>query len=289
VNVGPSPEDIARANAAAAEARAKAAGKAQTAKENLATQQIIDALLGSLAGYAKGRDTLVSNAQTTYDEVLAGILSNYGAAVDDYEKSADRNRQDESSKSAANVTNRARERTALLSQVLSQGAGETDAMRAILQAFANFDANQAGITGTFYDNERNINAQIAGANSQASTSRRSAFEQLQSARAQAHNEYYKNYTDVWTNIQRTAAQNTNIDSDYSTAFNANFQGKDPVKEAARYAGLAYKRETKDDEYFDNFEGRREGQDTRLASVNRAASTTISGPRRAEGATLRRRA
>jgi hypothetical protein len=283
---GPSAADIAAANAAAETAKAKKAGKDQTAKENAATQSIIDTLLKTLGGYAQGRDTANANAQTTLDTTLEGILANYQAALTDYEASAATNTQDESSKSAANVVNRARERMGNLAQVLSQGGGETDALRALLTVFQNYDANQLDVTRSFFDTERGINSQIAGANSQAATNRQSAWQQYQEARGQAENDYRKNYMDVWTNAQRTGAQNTNVESDYSTGFTANYGGKNPEEEAARYAGQQYTQEDKDEKWYREFEGKKEGKTSTVTSTNRAGSATIKAPKAAEGATLR---
>jgi hypothetical protein len=194
---------------------------------------------------------------------------------------------DEASKSAANVTNRARERASLLEQASSQGAGETDQLRAQLQAFNNADANQLEIVRSFYDTERSINSQIAGANTQAETNRRSSWNQNQEKIGTAWSEYYKNYTDTWTNAQRTAAQNSNIESDYSTGFNANFGGKNAVDEAARYAGTTYEEQQQTEDWYKNWGGRKNGKNTKLTSVNNAATTTIAAPKIAEGATLRK--
>src|SRR5690606_4854145 len=131
----------AAAKAAAAENKAKKAGKDQTAKENANTQKILDTLLASLKGYETGRDTQVKNAAAALEAALAGVQGNYTNAVTDYLQTADANEQDEASKSAANVQNRARERMSLLEQAASMGAGETDQLRAQLQAFQNYDAN----------------------------------------------------------------------------------------------------------------------------------------------------
>ena len=196
------------------------------------------------------------------------------------------NDQDEASKSAANVQNRARERSSLLEQAASMGAGETDQLRAQLQAFQNFDANALEISRAFNDTQRQINGQIAGANSQAETSRRNAWNTNQDQRGDAWNEFYKNHQDTWTNIQRTLAQNTNVDSDYSNAFNANLGGRNAVDEASRYAGSTYKREDKDEDFFRNFSGKSTGRDTKTNSTNAAAAATIKAPKAAEGATLR---
>lgn len=279
----------AEARAVAAENAAKAAGKSQTAKQNEQTQKIIDALLGTLTGMTSGRDQLFRNAEAVLKNSLSGVQANYEQAVGDYLKTATSNEQDEASKSAANVSNRARERMSLLEQAASQGAGETDQLRAQLQAFNNFDANQLEVTRAFYDTQRQINGQIAGANSQAETSRRNAWNSLQDAKGAAYTDWAKNSMDIWTNVQRTAAGNTNIDSDYSTKFDAQFGGKDPVAEAAALAGKVYSREEKDDQWYGQWDRKSDGTKTKTTASERAAAVTINAPKAAEGALLRRKA
>ena len=291
-NDGPSPAERAAAAAAAAqaaaEAAAKKAGKDQTAKENSNTQAIIDALLGSLEGFGRGKDQLVANANKSLDDQLLNILQNYTGNLADYNKTADSNDQDQSAKTAANVTNRARERMSLLQNAASQGAGETDQLRAQIQAFLNADANQQEVDRAYTDTNRSIASQIAGANSQAETQRRSAWAQNQEAIGKATNDWYKNLQDVWTNIQRTAAQNNNIDSDYSTGFTADFKGHNPVSEAAQYAGKTYAQQSKDEKWYKDWTGKQLGREGRSNTGNAAAATTIKAPEAAEGATLRGR-
>lgn len=274
--------------AAAAESRAKAAGKAQSQKENEATQGIIDALLRGANQFAGGRDLQVQNADRALNAGLSGVNANYKSAITDYLQTGKQNDEDEGSKTAANLANRARERMSLLEQAASMGAGESDQLRTILQAFQNADANQLEITRSFFDTNRSIDSQIQGAGSQAATSRRSAWEQNQEAKGNAWNEFFKNYTDTWTNIQRTAAQNSNIDSDYSTGFNANLGGKNAVDEASRYVGQTYKTEDKDDTWYNAVDGRIEGREAGTNRTNLAAATAIKAPKAAEGATLRRK-
>ncbi|QYC53812.1 hypothetical protein SEA_EUGENEKRABS_42 [Microbacterium phage EugeneKrabs] len=275
-------------NISAAEASARKQGKDRTARENAATQGILDALFKSIAGYEAGRDTQLKNADDALARALDGILGNYNMAMGDYEESNAANASDYDAKTAANVANRARERMSLLQQAASQGAGETDQLRAQVQAFLNANANQLELDTARSDTERSILSQIANANSQAESQRRSAWNQNQEARGSAMNEFYKNYSDTMTNAQRVAAQNTNIDSDYSTGFQADTKGYNLVDEASRYAGQTYKEERKDDAWYKNFEGRRTGQRGRTASSSRAGATTISAPKAAEGATLRGR-
>jgi hypothetical protein len=277
----------AAAAAAAATAKAKADGKAQTAKENANTQAILDQLLGALGGFASGRDVQVNNANKSLDDTLLSILQNYNQASQDYQKSGDANDADQAAKSAANVTNRARERMSLLQNAASQGAGETDQMKAQIQAFLNGDANQQEVDRAYQDTNRSILSQIAGANNQAETQRRSAWAQNQEAIGKAQNDYFKNMQDTLTNIQRTAAQNNNVDSDYVTGFTADFKGHNPVSEAAQYAGKTYQAVKKDDQFFRNWDGKIQPNSRNESNTsNRAAAVTIKAPKAAEGATLR---
>jgi len=271
----------------AAERKAQKAGKDQARKQNKETQKVIDALYGQLSGYAKGRDQQVANANKILQDATLGITRNYEMAVQDYEETGDRNDEDYAAKSAANVTNRARERMSLLQQAATQGAGETDQLRAQLQAFQNADANQLEVDAAFYDTARSLQSQIAGAGSQAETQRRSAWNQNQEAIGSAWNDYWKNYGDIWSNIQRTAAANTNIKSDYSEAFKADYKGYDPVKEIGKAAGQTYKIADKDESWFGDF-GRRQGRKPRSVSTAQAGAVTIKAPKAAEGATLRGR-
>lgn len=264
------------------------AGKDRTRGENQATQGILDALLASINGFTTGRDTQLKNADDALNRTLEGILSNYALAVGDYEDSALANDSDFDAKTAANVANRARERMSLLQQTASQGAGETDQMRAQIQAFLNASANQLEVNTAAADTDRSILSQIANSNSQAEAQRRSAWNQFQEARGGAMNDFYKNYNDTMTNAQRVVAQNTNVDSDSSEGFVADTKGYNLTEEASRYAGNAYREEQAADDWVKNFPGRRTGEKRSRASSSRAGTTTISAPKAAEGSTLRGR-
>ncbi|QKY80400.1 hypothetical protein SEA_PABST_42 [Microbacterium phage Pabst] len=264
------------------------AGKDRTRGENQATQSILDALLASINGFTTGRDTQLKNADDSLNRTLEGIISNYALATADYEDSALANNEDFDAKTNANVANRARERMSLLQQTASQGAGETDQLRAQIQAFLNASANQLEVNTANADTERSILSQIANSNSQAEAQRRSAWAQYQEARGGAMNDFYKNYADTMTNAQRTVAQNSNVDSDSSEGFVADTKGYNLTEEASRYAGQTYREEKASDDWVKNFPGRRVGQKGRAASASRAGTTTISAPKAAEGSTLRGR-
>lgn len=277
----------AQAKADAAANAAKAAARSQSSKENANTQRVIDTLFGTLKGYRSGRDQALKNAQAVLRASITGLDRQYTQTVDDLESSTDRNEADEAAKTFANRSNRARESRALLEQLVSQGAGETDQLRGMVQAFTNADANQLDVTSAYYDTLNNINSSLRQANSSTENARRNAWGQAEDARAQAYTDFANNYTQVWTDIQRTAASNSNIDSEYSEGFKADFHGKDPYKEAASQAGYTYEWKPPKEDWAQGWKGKETklGQDTSTQSMG--ATTLLGGLRRAEGATLRR--
>ena len=271
----------------AAESAARASAKAQSDKENSNTQAIINTLLGALGGFAKGRDTSVANADGVFNQAITGIGSQYGQSAADLDTQAGRNEADESAKTFANRSNRSRERQSLLEQAASQGAGETDQLRAVVQAFENADANQLEVQTSFADTLSSIRSSLTGMNSNTENARRNAWGQREDSRSQAWNDFYKNHSQTWTDIQRTAAQNTNTDSDYSNAFNANFNGHDPVAEAARYAGVQRKWEAPDDEFTSMWGGKRDTIGKESNTTQLSAMTRLGPVKKAEGSDLRK--
>ena len=272
---------------AAAMAAQNAAGRARSQRENENTQAIINTLLGSLTGYATGRDTQIANAQAVYENALKGLDSQYANQLLDLLDASKINEADETAKTFANRQNRARERQSILEQAASQGAGETDQLRAIVQAFENADANQLEVTQSYYDSLTGINNSLGQANTNAENARRNAWGQQQDALSQAMNEYYRNYTQVWTDVQRTAASNTNVDSESSVGFLANFQGNDPLTEATRYVGQVRKFEAPKEEEMTNWGGKRDKIGREITSTQNAPMTRIGGIKAAEGANLRK--
>jgi hypothetical protein len=59
--------------------------------------------------------------------------------------------------SVLNETNRVRERASALSEAMTQGAGESDALRTQLMSLRNADANQNEINRAYHDGQRSIN------------------------------------------------------------------------------------------------------------------------------------
>ena len=285
--IDPAAAAAAAAAEAAAEAAAKAAARAQSEKENAATQDIINTLLSMREGYLTGRDKQLENADAIFAEALTGIGSQYDQTIADLGHAQRRNEEDEGAKTGAIRSNRAREQTSIQEQLIAQGAGETDALRSMVQAFENADANQLEVTTSYADTLNSVDSNVRQTNAATENARRNAWGQKEDSRAQAYEDYYKNYTQLMTDVQRTAAGNTNVDSDYSVAFNPDFQGLNILDEVKRYAGEVYDWEAPDATWAGAWAGQKKnigGKKTTATSL--AGLTTLGGLKRAEGVDLR---
>lgn len=279
-----------RKKAADDEAKAKKAGKDKTSRENQATRDVIDGLLKSMGNYESGRDKQLGNAKTSFETALQGVLEQYLAGVRDTDEYAARNEADYDMKSNANTTNMVREKNDLLSQALSQGAGETDMLRALTQAARNFDQNRQGTSAAYNDTLRSINSQLSGLGVTATNARTNAFNQNQEAQGSIWNDYYKNMTDSWTNIQRTEAGNSNIESDYSTGFEDRYGSNDSQKaidEIAKYTGKTYETQKPGEGWANGWEGKKDAYNRNAQLGQQAAAVAPGKLQKAEGATLRK--
>ena len=265
--------------------KAKQAGRRQTGKENKNTQDIIDTLIRSVEGYRSGYKTQRKNADAIFKNALGSLGSQYRQTIGDLKSTQGLNEEDEGSKSFAAKSNFSRERRSLQEQAALQGAGETDQLRSQVQALGNLDANLREVNTAYQDTRESVNSGRRQANITTETARNNAWGAREEARTKAAEDYYANYTQTWTDIQRTAASNTNISSDYSTAFKANFGGKDPLKEASKAAGKTREWQAPKKNWATTWKGKASKDMGR--DVNTGPVVTTTGPQRAEGVTLQR--
>lgn len=282
---GPSPEQVAAQQAAAAQARANAEGRSRATAANDATRRLVEGQKKLLDSFGTARDTKLGNITRALQEADKSFLANYGLTLGGLMDTVRDNEKSEADASFSNVTNAIRERGDILAEVASQGAGESDMLRAQLQALRNYDANQNEINRSFFDTLRANNRAITGLNTDVSTSRSNLYNQAESDRESAWANFYNQTADTWTQIQNIENSNTNVDSDSSVAYQRVFGNA--ADEAAKAAGSNYKRAALPTN-INSWSGRGEAQERELTSSNRAATVSLGAPlKRPEGATLRK--
>lgn len=215
-----------------------------------------------------------------------------GGAASDNEKAA-------GDQSFANLSNRARERANATAQALSQGAGESDLLRAEQMSLRSWDANQNEINRSFHDTLRSINSSLTDLNVDTKTGRSNLFLQANEDREQAWTTFYNQQQETWTqlgNVYGQAANNQGQAAIYGTK--AGKKSKLPTmkqnenraanafQQAAKFAGKAYADPGIPDS-IQNWEGQDDFEGKLSSSTySDVAANTAAARKKPEGATLR---
>src|SRR5690606_21086506 len=110
------------------------------------------------------RNSVLAGIEQSLMSKIDAINETFAAAMGDFNTDLRENEKSEADATFANLTNRARERGDLITQALSQGAGESDVLRTQQQALRNWSANQADVNRSFFDTRNSVNAAISDLN-----------------------------------------------------------------------------------------------------------------------------
>ena len=262
-----------------------AAARASSRKQNEATAALVDQQSQLIDAFAKQRDIKLGNILSAFTSSDARLLDNYRTALAGLEGTRANNEKAEADTSFSNVSNAIRERTNILAEAAANGAGESDLLRAQLQALRNYSNNQGEVNRSFYDTLQSINNSVTALNNDTANSRTNLYNQREADRESAWANYANQTADAWTQIMNIESANTNVDSDSSEAYNRRFA--DAGGQAAAAVRNSYTRQAIPTGWTD-WGGKGAAEDRRLTSNNKAATVNLGGPvRRPEGATLRR--
>ena len=269
----------------AAQARANSAARSASSKQNDNTKALVAQQRSLIDAFGKQRDVKLGNITQAFQTSDATLLENYRKALGGLEGNRLQNEMAEGDQSFSNIANAVRERSNIADQASSQGAGETDLLRAQLSAFRNYAANQGEVNRSFNDTLQSINNATTSLNGDTTTSRTNLFSQAEADREQAWANYANQTADAWTQIANIENSNTNIDSDTSVGYNKMYA--DAGSQAAAAVQNSYKRNAIPTGWTD-WKGKGEAKERQLTSSNRAASVSLGGATaRPEGATLRK--
>ena len=103
-------------------------------------------------------------------------------------------------------SNLVRERQDSLTSILEQGAGETDAMRALVMSARNWHSNAAENNRTYFDSMRNINAGITDLNVDTQSALANAARTAEGARETVWQDYYDRRGQAFTQLGNVLGQ-----------------------------------------------------------------------------------
>ena len=117
-----------------------------------------------------------------------------------YDVSAEINDKATAGALEAGMTNAVRERSETLSQLLTQGAGETDTMRAMLMAARNQNANAREANQSYWDTISSINQSITSLNEDTQSKLADAWISGEGEREQISRDWLESSSDAYTQL-----------------------------------------------------------------------------------------
>lgn len=222
----------AQAEAAAAK---KAAGQSYISRAaNLDPQ--IKALQFALSdeGFKKALDQNLGDILASYNAGIALLKEGHTAraqnfldAASDTEKATDQNL-------STAFENLVRERQDTMTNLLQQGAGETDMLRSMVMAARQFRDNEAETNRAYFDTMQTVKSGITDLNYDTKTGMQNAFLSLEAERDRLWTDLYNRRSDTYTQLGNLYTQK----GDYYVQ--ANELGEKPGSNTtAKDAGTAY--------------------------------------------------
>lgn len=294
-NRGPSPAELqrqaeARAAAREAERRRKAGVAFQNKAKNLEGQA--KALLHALnVSFAKSRDQDLQDIAKVVGDQIELLKAQHGRRTATLYDTARDNEKAAAGVEEQGFENLVRERQDTMATMLTQGAGETDALRAMVLAARNWNANQNEGNRAFYDSQRGVNRGLVDLNEDTRTAFSNAETQAETERERIWRNFYDRRSETFTqlgNVRQTqgdymeSAREMDVGSgggSYAT------QAGKAFMDAAKESGKSYVQKGLP-QWVKDWEGAAE-VDTRRTNTDLAAAIRFEPIHQAEGATLRR--
>ena len=294
----------------------------ESRSQKTTNQRKLDALKELVGGdLAKSRDTNLAAIAADLKLLLDPAMSNYNDTIGGLNTTLRDNESAEADASFSNMANRGRETQDVVTQALSQGAGESDVLKTQLQALRNWNQNQSDINRSYFDTLTSTNSAIEDLNVGTKNTMQGYELDANQRRGDQYKDYYDAMADSYTQMDNLASNNFLLDQEIA-ANQANlaeqdallkwldagknaedYEVKDTKKtnatskaarqaftgyaaQAADFAGRSWKnpgvsKETK------NWEGQETQVNPLASSQAWAAQTNQPTRKRPEGATLRR--
>jgi hypothetical protein len=192
------------------------------------------------------------------------------------------------------ISNLVRERADSLSAILEQGAGETDAMRAMVLSARNWHANQSEVNRSYFDSMRSVNSGINDLNLDTRGQMVGATSSAEGERDRIWQDFYNRRSEAFTQLgnirgqQRdyyAEAKEMGVSPKKGAESSAKTESEKAFMDAAKESGKSYVQQDIPT-WLKQWQGQ-EQLTARQSNSNLAAAMTFEPIARAEGATLRK--
>lgn len=156
--------------------------------------------------FAKSRDNNLADV----GRVLAGQISQlklgHAQRAGAFLEAAGNTAKATAGTAEAGISNAVRERQDSMAALLEQGAGETDAMRAMVMAARNWQANAQESNRAYYDSMQSINSGITDLNVDTRSNMANAFTSAEGERDRLWQDFYNRRSETFTQLGNVQGQ-----------------------------------------------------------------------------------
>ena len=225
-----------------------------------------DAWRHLIEGLPRNRETLLNNTDRSTDASLKLLFDGFDNRWSSLDADMKNNEEAAAENTDAIVDNLARERTAALTQAMSQGAGESDMLRSQMMSLRVAEDNQAETNRAYKDTDRSIEASRIDLLTDTKTALNTAWNEAEADKAQIHLDSNAALSDAWIQLGNVLGQQAAY---YGTAKEQDVKGgvsKQDVKASSSAGGRGGKGGKP---HFDGgkpyFEGKEETSTPRVAA------------------------
>lgn len=243
------PDWVKKQEAERKKAERRAAQKYSQAAKRLAEQAEALRIALSKNGYRKRLSQQLANVTLQFKEQDALILEGYARGRKELKRQAGTNEDALATGTSQALGNAGRERAEALAQVVSQGAGLSDSLRAQAASLRNWEFNQSEVQAGYIDTLNSLNSAESEMVNMVKAQRQGAWRQREEQRAALWTNYYdqrsRTLTDIGNQLGEAASYwgmaNEAQESDFRAAQEKRLQRQSnkAFRKAARQTGRSY--------------------------------------------------
>jgi hypothetical protein len=244
--------------------------------------------------FASARDNNLADISQTLNQTLTSLRSDADARARQFLTAASDTEKATGDVAERGISNAIRERQDAMVGILEQGAGETDAMRAMLMSARNWQANAAESNRAYFDTINTVNASINDLNVDTRAAMAGQWSGAEAARDEVWQTFYNNRGQAFTQLGNVLGQQADLyaqakEMGVKPPKGAEKDAEDAMKKAfkdsAVEAGMGYTQQATP-ESITGYTGQ-ELVKARQSNTDLAAAMVFEPVAKAEGATLRK--
>ena len=244
--------------------------------------------------FASARDNNLGDISLSLNAALKSLQKDAGIRSQTFLTAARDSEKATADTAERGFSNAVRERQDTLTNILEQGAGETDTMRAMLMSARNWNANAAENNRAYFDTINTVNASINDLNVDTRQAMAGQWTGAESARDEVWQTFYNNRSQAFTQLGNVLGQQADM---YASAKELGVKPKKGAEKKAEDAmakafkgsavesGKGYTQQATPD-HIKNYQGQ-EKVAAQQSNTDLAAAVSLAPMAKAEGATLRK--